>query len=117
MRTPVTTRRTSGRRNDCSLAASRKPSHRTPRTDLVKGLRELSDQYDELSRQLDALHAEGVWSGPRHAALCEAVSVVQRGLQSVRRAVVARRREKGREYTARWRAAQRQRSAESRRVA
>lgn len=116
MPAPVTKRRPGDQQTKRPLAAPRKNPNRTLRTGFVKGSRELAAHRDELSRQLDALHAEGIWTGPRHAALCEAVLVVQRGLQSVRRAVELRR-EKGRAYTVRRRTGKRQRFAESRRVA
>lgn len=116
MKTLTTTRRARGRRIDCPLAAPRKQSHRTLRTGSVKGTRELAAHHDELFRQLDSLHAEGIWTGPQHAALCEAVSAVQLGLRSVWQAIEPRHEKSltGAVYS---RANKRQRSAEARSVA
>lgn len=92
MPAPVTTRRARGRRNGCPLAAPRKLNNISTQVQYSQRLTEvdvteltgLAQELGELQRQLDALHAEGEFSGRRHAAVCEAVSVTQRAPEFVK---------------------------------
>lgn len=76
----------------------------------------LTAHHDALIRQLDALHAAGIWTGQQHAARCEAIMAVQLGLKTVWQAVEPRR-EKNPTRAAHSRANKRKRSADDRRVA
>ena len=63
------------------------------RADYVADLGGLSSRLRELRYELDALHADGVFSGPRHVALCEAISVGELDTSSVNRAADQKKEE------------------------
>jgi hypothetical protein len=100
MSMPIAKRRSRGKKPIRAIATLRQPTHNTPAGVKVKGCTRfssrrvelveqtgLANEYRELRCLLDALHADGEYSGPRHSALCEAVSVTLQALQSVRRAI------------------------------
>lgn len=50
-----------------------------------KGVSALEARHQELCRRLDALHANGQFTGQEHQHLCEAICVIERGLSCARR--------------------------------
>jgi hypothetical protein len=90
----------------CANAPPRKYPHQTPLAGFVKGeaaessppehptsesgseeLREdinLDARHDELRDRLDDLHEEGVWTGPDHSAVTEALTLVERAVRRIR---------------------------------